>query len=238
MEKMKYLFVSVTRDFAVIKEKLEASFDSLEVSFTTRPEDGINKYLEHDYALIAIRLDLTLSESFRHISSFSRCGFANLIVLSEQSDENTLSSAYFFGADFVIPYNTHQNVLEAFFTAQYINCIRRMQSNKKSGRVNFSGCVEIYHTIRQVCVNSVPVDLTSRQYDVLCYFIANPDRIITYDELAANVWRNKATTPNNITALVSKLRRIIEPDPENPSFIQTIFKLGYRFNNQLVSSKL
>ncbi len=65
--------------------------------------------------------------------------------------------------------------------------------------------------------------------EVLCYFIANPDRFISLQELHQQVWPGRIVTDTAVRRTVSKLRALLgDSDPESPRFIRSQMKRGYQ----------
>jgi len=72
--------------------------------------------------------------------------------------------------------------------------------------------------------------LTPAEYNLLCYFLHNPDRPLTRDMILNSVWGYEFF-PNTRTvdAHVVKLRQKLEPDPNTPRHFLTVHGVGYRF---------
>ena len=74
------------------------------------------------------------------------------------------------------------------------------------------------------------VELTAREFRLLEYFAHNSGRALARNDILNAVWGNGVfVTPRSIDRCVTTLRAKIEPDPRNPTFIQTVRDVGYRF---------
>ena len=74
--------------------------------------------------------------------------------------------------------------------------------------------------------------------DVLCYFIANPDRFVSLAELHQQVWPGRIVTDTAVRRTVSKLRALLgDTDPDSPRFIRSQMKRGYQLICPLVPIK-
>ena len=81
---------------------------------------------------------------------------------------------------------------------------------------------------RIVSINAVPVDLTSKEFDLLYFLASNKGRVFTKKQIYTHVWAEEyAFDDNNIMSFISKLRKKIEPDPEHPFYILTVRGVGY-----------
>lgn len=86
---------------------------------------------------------------------------------------------------------------------------------------------------RTVTVQNIPVELTGKEFDLLLVLASNKGRVFTKKQLYTQVWTEEYDfDDNNIMAFISKLRKKIEPNPEQPFYIQTVRGVGYRFNKE------
>ena len=74
------------------------------------------------------------------------------------------------------------------------------------------------------------VQLSQREFDLLEFFASNPGQAFSRDQLLDRVWGTVLPADTGtVTVHVRRLRAKIEPDPERPRFIQTLWGVGYRF---------
>ncbi|HHS13454.1 MAG TPA: response regulator transcription factor, partial [bacterium] len=74
------------------------------------------------------------------------------------------------------------------------------------------------------------VTMTHREAMVLKYLVEHEGRIVSRNELLEQVWRiSGEIETRTVDAFIARLRKIIEDDPRNPVFIQSIRSAGYRF---------
>jgi len=74
-----------------------------------------------------------------------------------------------------------------------------------------------------------PVALNRRAFDVLLYFVQNPGRVVTKEELLKSVWPDTSVDENNLTQSISALRKALEERPGANNFIATLPGRGYQF---------
>jgi DNA-binding response OmpR family regulator len=77
--------------------------------------------------------------------------------------------------------------------------------------------------------NDQKVAFSQREIEVLRYMSARAGRVVTRDELLRNVWgyQNIPLT-RSVDNLIARLRWKVEPDPNNPRYIHTVYGDGYR----------
>lgn len=75
--------------------------------------------------------------------------------------------------------------------------------------------------------------LTAKEFDLLYFLFCHKGQVFTKDQLYENVWGyDNAPEGNNLTSFIRKLRKKIEPSPDNPQYILTVWGVGYKFNEE------
>jgi DNA-binding response OmpR family regulator len=83
---------------------------------------------------------------------------------------------------------------------------------------------------RHVTIRGEPVDLTRQEFDLLALLAARPGMVFSRAALLQQVWHGDAyVTDRTVDTVVSRLRRKIESDPQNPTLILTAWGVGYKF---------
>jgi DNA-binding winged helix-turn-helix (wHTH) protein/Tfp pilus assembly protein PilF/TolB-like protein len=73
------------------------------------------------------------------------------------------------------------------------------------------------------------VTLNFRAFYMLHYFVQNPGKVLTRDELLRNVWRDAFVDENNLAQCISALRRALDEKPGDNNYIVTLPGRGYQF---------
>ena len=85
---------------------------------------------------------------------------------------------------------------------------------------------------RELLREGQPVKLTAKEFDLLWFLASHPRRAFSRDQLMDRVWGYRtALDTGTVTVHVRRLRERIEPDPARPSFLETVWGVGYRFNS-------
>ncbi len=72
--------------------------------------------------------------------------------------------------------------------------------------------------------------LTAREFELLAFLARHPGQVFSRDRLMELVWQlSDYTDSSTVTVHIRRLRAKIEPDPERPRFVQTVWGVGYRF---------
>lgn len=90
--------------------------------------------------------------------------------------------------------------------------------------------IEVNVRSNEVLRSGSPVELSSKEFALLAYFVAHPAETLSRDRLLDAVWGYE-NYPNTRTvdAHIVHLRQKLEPNPEDPKFILTVHGTGYKF---------
>ncbi len=106
---------------------------------------------------------------------------------------------------------------------------RAGESSSPDPRVLQDGTLRVDGPSRQVSLDGVPLALTMREFDLLRFFVANPDVAYTRVELLEKVWGWSFGDQSTVTVHVRRLREKVESDPTSPQRLQTVWGVGYRW---------
>ena len=96
------------------------------------------------------------------------------------------------------------------------------------------GTLSIDPRLRRVSRNGQEIALTPKEFDILCFLARNRGEVFTKEQIYQAVWENNyLLDDSNIMAFIRKLRKKIEPNPDSPEYILTIWGIGYKFNDKL-----
>lgn len=81
--------------------------------------------------------------------------------------------------------------------------------------------------------NGTPIYLTAKEFDLLYFLFCHKGQVFTKEQLYENIWGfNNAPVGSNLTSFIRKLRKKIEPFPDNPQYILTVWGVGYKFSEE------
>jgi eukaryotic-like serine/threonine-protein kinase len=73
------------------------------------------------------------------------------------------------------------------------------------------------------------VSITPKAYDVLCHLVVNSGRLVTPDEMLQAVWTDTYVNPEVFRKYILEIRRALGDKLDDPQFVETVPKRGYRF---------
>lgn len=172
-----------------------------------------------------ILLDINLGDG----SGFELCKYIReykdipiLFISARKSDDDKIIALNIGGDDYIEkPYSLGVLLAKARVV---------LKRFKKSTELAYNdGFLSLDDTNRVVSVGGEPVKLTQIEYKLIRYLIANKNRLVSKTELFDNVWQDKFTGDGTLNVHIRKIREAIELDPNNPRYIITVWKEGYKF---------
>lgn len=92
------------------------------------------------------------------------------------------------------------------------------------------GNVRINPKTRRVRVNNQEIEFRNKEFELLLFFVTNPDIVFNKEIIYERIWGTDAYGDIKTVAVhINRLREKIEKDPSNPKHIQTVWGAGYRF---------
>lgn len=96
------------------------------------------------------------------------------------------------------------------------------------------GELSIAPRLRRVIRDGREIPLTPKEFDILYFLARNRGEVFTKEQIYQAVWEGDyLLDDSNIMAFIRKLRKKIEPNPDAPEYIRTIWGIGYTFNDRL-----
>jgi len=168
----------------------------------------------------------------------ARTNYTPLLMLTAKSTELDRVLGLEMGAD---DYLTKPfSVLE--LAARVKAIFRRMEKLQagavaSAGDILVAGPLRIDTNSRAVRVDDKPVELTAKEFDLLLFFVQNPGRVYSREQLLNHVWGySHSGYEHTVNSHINRLRAKIERDPGDPQLMQTVWGVGYKFN-ELLSKK-
>ena len=87
---------------------------------------------------------------------------------------------------------------------------------------------------REVIRNDERIELTYTEFEIFQLLFQNPGRIFPKEQIYDLVWNEPYSGDYNIVMThIHHIREKIEDDPAHPVYIQTVWGVGYKFNDKL-----
>ncbi len=96
--------------------------------------------------------------------------------------------------------------------------------------LSFPG-LEIRQHQRRVLRDGKDINLTRLEYSTLVLLASNPSIVLTKTQIFEAVWNmDSDSCQSSISTVICNLRKKIEPDSKNPTYIKTVLGVGYKFD--------
>jgi DNA-binding response OmpR family regulator len=108
--------------------------------------------------------------------------------------------------------------------------LRRSKTAPKEQEKYSFGEVEVNVKSCQVSRSGKELEFSSKEFELLKYFLCHPGEALSRDRLLEDVWGyDRFPTTRTVDAHIVRLRQKVEPRPEEPRFILTVHGTGYKF---------
>lgn len=228
--------VLVIEDDNNLAELLEIHLSDLgcNVKLCNNGEAGADEALTGVYDLIVLDIMLPGKDGFEVCKEIRRKEiFTPVLMLTSKSDEFDKVFGLEIGADDYLtkPFSIRE------FIARVKALFRRIDAIKKDNpenRIIKAGDLMIDTVKRKVMMKDERVDLTQKEFDLLCLMAMHPGRTYTREELLNTVWGYQYSGyEHTVNSHINRLRAKIEKDLGNPVYIRTSWGVGYWFNDNL-----
>jgi DNA-binding response OmpR family regulator len=108
---------------------------------------------------------------------------------------------------------------------------RAVEPSTDLPEVLVDGRLVLDHPQHKVTLDGRPLALTAREFDLLRFFLAHPDKAWRREDLLREVWGWRVGDESTVTVHVRRLREKVEADPTNPTRLMTVWGVGYRWES-------
>jgi two-component system alkaline phosphatase synthesis response regulator PhoP len=202
-------------------------FEGYEVITATDGSEGLERALEESPDLVVLDVMLPRMSGLEVCKQLrAKRGSIPIIMLTARGQELDKVVGLELGADDYVtkPFSIRE------LLARVKAVLRRTAVVPKQQDQHSFGDVEVDLRRHRVLRSGKILDVSSKEFELLKYFICHAGEPLSRDRLLEEVWgyENYPTTRTVDTHLV-RLRQKLEPDPEQPQFFLTVHGTGYRF---------
>ncbi len=218
------------REFVVINLK-RAGYDIVEAS---SGEEALKKYDENNGNIDVAILDIMMSgiDGLQVCKELrNRNSDIGIIMLSARTQEMDKVTALMIGADDYVtkPFSPSE------LTARVDSLYRRVsmtasKNNSEFNEIIVSGAFSLNLRNRTLFKNGVSIDLTQVEFQIMEYFLSNPNVALDRTDILNHVWGDTYIGQEKIVDVnIRRLRMKIEDNPSVPKYIVTVWGLGYKW---------
>jgi DNA-binding response OmpR family regulator len=186
-------------------------------------ETAIAQFDRHRPDLIVLDWMLPALDGLSVAAWIRKSSGVPIIMLTARTDEEDRLGGFEAGIDdyVVKPFSARE--LEA-----RVRAVLRRSADKPSPILEV-GDLKLDREQRRVWVKDEPVELSAMAFDLLTFLMTHPGRVFTRLELLEAVrGETYGSFERAIDSHVKRIRQRIEPDPHNPTYLVTVFGIGYK----------
>lgn len=183
----------------------------------------------HDGLYDLLILDVSLPDG----SGFDFCRLVRqtsdvpIIFLTASDEETSIVMGLDMGGDDYVTKPFKLGILMSRVNA----LLRRTKSAFPESTVLSSNGIEVQLSKGQVFKKGNPIELTAVEYKLLCYFMQNPNVVLSKEKIYERLWDcdGNFVDDNTLSVYIRRLRVKIEDDPDHPEKIVTVRGMGYKW---------
>jgi phosphate regulon transcriptional regulator PhoB len=211
----------------LLKYNLEK--EGFKVNYTTEGSLALAEIRRGEPDLVI--LDLMLPgvdglEICRQVRRTERYAAIPILMLTARGEEADRVVGLEIGADDYVtkPFSMRELI------ARIRALLRRHEPSVANRGALHRGNLYIDPTAHNVQVEGRNVDLSALEFRLLHHLASHPGMVFSRDQLLDRVWGNdRSVTPRSVDVYIRRVREKIEPQPKEPTYVQTVHGVGYRF---------
>ena len=203
------------------------SFDGYQVIEAGDGEQGLELAFSQRPDLIVLDVMLPRINGFEVCRTIRRHDKTTpILILSAKEQEYDKITGLEQGADDYItkPFSVRELV------ARIKAALRRTRPEEQASEAFEFGNASVDVPGQRLLVNGESIEVSNREFRLLCYLIENRGRVLSRDQILNKVWGfDYEGTARTIDTFINKLRAKLEDEPTEPQFIVTVRGVGYKF---------
>ncbi len=200
----------------------------LEIARTLRQAEGL--WQEGKYNLLILDVSLPDGSGFAFCEKVRQTSQVPIIFLTASDEETSVVMGLDLGGDDYITKPFKLAVLLSRINA----LLRRSQRFQPAPAELNSNGIRLLLLEGQAYKDGAPVDLTAGEYKLLRLLMENPDIILAAEQILSKLWDcdEHFVDGNTLAVYIRRLRAKIEDNPNRPTRIITVRRMGYKWNSR------
>lgn len=195
--------------------------------------EGLKMALSKDVDLVLLDVMLPLMNGFEVLQKIRLRSDVPVIVVTAREEEHDKILGLESGADDYITKPFSIKELLARVKANIRRHISEMKREASAENEITFGPFTVDTKLHMAYKSGMEIDISQREYDMLCYFIASPQRVVTREELMEKVWGFEFYGDlRAVDVAIRRLREKLEDDPAEPKHLITKRGAGYYFTKE------
>lgn len=220
--------ILLIEDYAELNELMTAFLtrEGFVVKSTYSGEEALEFLESEKVKLIILDVMLPGMDGFAVCSAIRKNSNTPIIFLSARVDKEDKINGFIAGADDYMEKPVDMDILNVKVKA----LMRRNYNLKQENVVIHSGALSIDKESKQVFLDNKEIAVTVKEYELLVLLVENPGKVLNKEYLFNQIWGMDSFSENQtLTVHIKMLRDKIEDDPKKPKRIQTVWGVGYKY---------
>ncbi|HEX9018710.1 MAG TPA: response regulator transcription factor [Anaerolineaceae bacterium] len=176
--------------------------------------------------LILLDIMMPKMDGYQFLRTFRQERQTPVIIITAREEETDAVLGLDLGADDYVVKPFRMRELLARIRA----VLRRTDGPAEKNELLRGGQIVLDQSSHTVTVNDVEAQLTPIEFDMLAVLMRSPGQVFTRAQLVEHLLNSGFTgLDRTLNVHIRNLRTKIEQDPANPTYIETVFGVGYRF---------
>lgn len=202
--------------------------NGFETDYATDGKTGMEKALSQQIDLVLLDIMLPELDGFSVCDEIRKKKDIPILLVSAKKEDIDKIKGLGFGADDYIVKPFSPSELVARIKA-HISRYNRLKNNVEPDILQ-TGNLILNRSTGDVTLNSVPITLTKKEFEVLYLMASKPDAVFTKNELFEKVWGYESFgDTSTLTVHINRIRDKLKEADENADYIKTVWGRGYRF---------
>lgn len=228
--KKQILIIEDDNDLALITKDMLENY-GYEVKIARSCEEAFDILIDGQFKLILMDINLPDGSGFDVCRELRRMSKVPVIFASARTSEDDKIKGLDMGGDDYLakPYSLRE------LLARINALMRRTYGADKDAHAYEFGKIKVDTGTRTVEKEGAEIKLALREFDLLAYLCAHPNKPLSKDELLHEVWGAFSEAETATVAVhIRWLREKLEEDAAKPEYIKTVWGIGYQMDMPLV----
>ncbi len=222
--------ILVVDDEKLIQKAVKSAYkiENMEVTAVSGGKEALTLLKQKNYDLILLDILMPDIDGFEVVRTLRSLQIHTpIILLSGKSEEYNKILGLGLGADDYItkPFSA------ALLISKSKALIRRNQIYSNNSDKNLIAGPFSFNPLNyRAYKDGKELSLTAKELCIFKYFLENPGRVFTKEQLYRHIWQHSIIDDNTIMVYIKRIRSKIEDNPRHPQYLKTIWGLGYQFD--------
>lgn len=199
---------------------------TLEIARTLKEAEEL--WEDGRYELLVLDVSLPDGTGFEFCQKVRQSSKVPIIFLTASDEEMNIIMGLDIGGDDYITKPFKLGVLISRINA----LLRRAKDfHFADSELNSNG-IKVFLLQGQAYKNNERLDLTAAEYKLLCFFMKNPNIVLSKEQILDKLWdcEGNYIDSSTLTVYIRRLRMKIEDNPSEPKMLLTVRRMGYKWN--------